>query len=244
MNEKVTSYYTWMNQANHQNLPTYIEMWEWTIFCGHMQSSITLCQSSLLCFGKAEVISDSDHVSGPTGLEEMVHSDPVCSQVGSPSSYNRHMGSYAKPVSLFQLSYCFSFCAQLPPLVWPSHHPRQPDLWHHLHPAQWAHQDRIRYTVTRVCPRGAGSRAGEFYSSQMIWIIDSQMGKVQVKLYRVSMVTHQLRQLVIKITRLHLLCLAPAPSLRWFWKPLLSSDSDYKSFRALFHLLNLWTNSF
>lgn len=110
MNEKVTSYYTWMNQANHQNLPTYIVMWGRTIFCGHMQSSITLCQSSLLCFGKAEVIIDSDHVSGPTGLEEMVHSDPVCSQVGSPSSYNRHMGSYAKPVSLFQLSYCFSFC--------------------------------------------------------------------------------------------------------------------------------------
>ncbi len=28
----------------------------------------------------------SDEVYGPTGLEEMVHTDPVCSQVGFPFS--------------------------------------------------------------------------------------------------------------------------------------------------------------
>lgn len=38
---------------------------------------------------------------------------------------------------------------QLSPLLWPSHHPRQPDLWHHLHPTQWAHQDRLRYHFQR-----------------------------------------------------------------------------------------------
>lgn len=105
----------------------------------------------------------SDKACGPTGLEEMVYTDPVCSQVGFPSSGLLNSASSLteqctlvgkkaeSPSHMICILGCFYFpVLQLSSLMWPSHHPWQPDLWHHLHPTQWAHQDRIRYIVTQL----------------------------------------------------------------------------------------------
>lgn len=51
-----------------------------------------------------------------------------------------------KKVGCYLFVFTLLTSLQLPTLLWTSHHPWQPDLWHHLHPAQWPHQDWLRYT--------------------------------------------------------------------------------------------------
>lgn len=44
----------------------------------------------------------------------------------------------------------FNINWQLSALLWPTNHPWQPDMRHHLHPAQWPHQDWLRSAPSRA----------------------------------------------------------------------------------------------
>lgn len=76
----------------------------------------------------------------PTGLETLVHTNPFGAQVIQQEKSSTLTSGF----DAIKVDQTFVSLVQLPALVWPSHHPWQPHLWHHLHSTQWPHQDWLR----------------------------------------------------------------------------------------------------
>lgn len=90
------------------------------------------------------------------GMEALVYADPVGTQVRTRTCPRAcpllcTFPVPSDPVLPASLPLCLQFFARLQS----PHHPREPDQRHHLHSAQWPHQDRL------WCWRGgAGQGAG------------------------------------------------------------------------------------
>lgn len=78
----------------------------------------------------------------PPGLEALVHTDPVCTQVRAWACPNTCLRSppSTPPPTPDPAPPALPF-SQLPARLQPPHHPWKPDQRHYLHPAQRPHQD-------------------------------------------------------------------------------------------------------